>query len=201
MSTLHVAVTPQQLARRRPSAQPERPQPTRGPDGKALRPRPARGGPHEQPPRKTLADPPDRRVPDVEVRPISAARLRRRAGLKHLVRDPLLMPIDIMLDRWGDTPVIGADGAPRIAHVSFWPSGGDHVPPLDQGTAELIGTIVRASPRNFRKLLSYWYLADLPVADIADALELREQGVYEQRVCALWYVRGRLEGSGIHFTH
>lgn len=146
-------------------------------------------------PRVTIADPPDRRVEQVRVRPLPAEviRIRLRNGPIH----PRLRGVDRCLQRWTVTP--GATmPAPMLAQVRFVSGHNGRPSALGDQQCELVDRAILASPGWVKQIVNLWYRTDRPAHEISQILgSKRRQTAYEHVNMALAHLQGRLGQMGL----
>jgi hypothetical protein len=138
--------------------------------------------------RPTIADAPDPRVQPIRVAPLTPAQLRLLA--RDTALDPRFRAVDRYLWRWA------------VSHGSGLPCFDDIVheakpPPLPDDEAVLLDELIRNSPSWMRNFVVMWFRSDCSIHQIAERLQIRLRGVYEQRLVALARVDGLLQGAGI----
>lgn len=158
------------------------------------------GRPQRTKPAKTIADPPDRRVPEVSKPPLTAAQLRK---LPRDTIDPRLRSTDRWLERWTITPGSGPK-EPALAAPRFQPGSPESTATaLNDRESYMVDIAVRTAPVWARTFVQLWYRSDRTVPEIAVALRMkRRQSVYEEREFVLAYFLGRLAQMGFEMnTH
>ncbi len=143
------------------------------------------------PPRPTLADPPDPRVPTVFVRTLSPASIRMLSRDRAL--DPRFRPVDRYLWRWS---VGQGTGLPPDAEAA------DKLPesrptPLAPDEAVLVDQIIIRSPSWASRFVFMWFRSERTVEQIAASLACRARAVYDERRLVLAYYLGRFTEIGI----
>ena len=144
--------------------------------------------------RLTSVDSPDKRVPEVRVRQLTAEELRviTRPG----ATDPRLRAVDRYLERWA---VTRGKALPGAAQVRLLSGSSSPCEPLHDREWLLVDRAVLSAPPWAARFVALWYRTDSSAAQIAEILAIRRrQAVYEERSLVLAYFRGRLEQMGFH---
>lgn len=142
--------------------------------------------------RPTLADPPDRRVPEVvPLRPLTPSELRMLA--RDTALDPRFRAIDRYLWRWA---VGQGSGLPLSADDADWLPESKPTPlPSDESIT--VDLIVLHAPHWARVFAFMWFRSDSTVPQIAERLKCRVRAVYDERKLVLAYFLGRFAEAGI----
>jgi hypothetical protein len=143
------------------------------------------------PRRKTIADGPDRRVPDVYVPKLTPGQINAR---KKPVREEL-RGIFIAFVAWGmsegDGPLV-----PRLAQTQLLVRR-DGRPVFDIDT-RIIDDELRESPAWARDFIRHWFKYGTDPEEMAEAFSLgSRQAVYAKLTNVLFYLRGRFDARGI----
>ena len=167
---------------------------------KPLRPYLMPGRPLRSKPAKTLADPPDRRVPEIPVRPLPPAALRR-LGRDGQSVDPRLRSTDRWMQRWAITPGAGP-APPSLATPRFTPNIPEsRATVLSDRESYMVDIAVRTAPDWARTFVLMWYRSERTTTEIAEALRMRRrQAIYEERAFVLAYFLGRLAQMGFEMA-
>lgn len=141
--------------------------------------------------RPSIADPPDRRAPEVPVRALTPSELRMLA--RDTALDPRFRAIDRYLWRWA---VGQGSGLPLSAHdADTLPES--KPPPLPADDSITIDIIVLHAPDWARAFVFMWFRSDKTVEQMAQRLKCRVRAVYDERKLVLAYFLGRLTEAGI----
>lgn len=156
------------------------------------------GPPRRTKPSKTIADPPDRRVPEVPVRLLAPDTLRK---LPRDMVDPRLRSTDRWLLRWAITPGSGPK-EPSLAQPRFVPTIPESkFTALNDRESYMVDRAVKTSPIWARTFVLMWYRSERTPAEIAEALRMkRRQSLYEERALVLSYFLGRLAQMGFEMS-
>lgn len=140
------------------------------------------------PARPTIADRPDPRVQPVRVAPLTGAQLRLLA--RDTALDPRFRAVDRYLWRWAVSQGSGLPCFDDIVHAA-------KPPPLPAPEAILCDDMIRESPVWARDFVVMWFRSDCSTEQIAERLQIRLRGVWEERKLVLAYYLGRLAQAGI----
>jgi len=165
---------------------------------KQFRPYLMPGPPRRTKPPKTIADPPDRRVPEVPRRILTLAELRK---VSKDALDPRLRPTDRWLERWASTPGTGPK-FPDLAVAHMAPSPGWGGPSaLSDEDAYLVDRAVKTAPSWAGLFVTMWYKSERSTSEIADALRIkRGKPMEREREIVLSYFLGRLAQMGLEIS-
>lgn len=150
-----------------------------------------RGKPHVTEERPTLADPPDRRVPQVAIVAMPLSQLRMLTREKAL--DPRFRPVDRYLWRWS----VGQGSGLPLAAEAAEALPESRPTPLAPDEAVVVDMAILHSAAWAREFVFMWFRSPLTIEEIAKRLEIRARAVYEVRREAMAYYLGLLHGLGI----
>lgn len=153
------------------------------------------GPPRRTKPVKTLADPPDRRVPSVPIRTLSVAELRKIPPLDRI--HPTLRSTDNMFQRWTVTPTAGP-GSPRLASVKWGRTAA--LTALSDRDSQLLEWAIKTSPNWVRSFVAVWYRSDRTIPETCTVLEVPRADFCEYRHRVLSYFLGRLSQMGLELV-
>jgi hypothetical protein len=145
--------------------------------------------------RRTLADPPDRRVPEVPLDKLTPTEIRR--FFREDVTDPRVRPVDLQFQRWASNPgstVI----APGLAQMRFLAGRNGALAPLSDRDLYIVDVAVKRAPRWARDIVLMWYRSERSTREIALSLGLpRHQAVPELRTTSLCFFLGHFTAMGM----
>lgn len=148
--------------------------------------------------RKTLADPPDRRVPEIVPARLKPTDVRARRS--DVGTDPRVRAVDLQFTRWSATPApIGGEGGnwPALSKVVLRKAPEFGGPVLDDAESIIIDSALKAAPLWASRFVLMWYKDKLTTQEIADQLSMkRREYVYAERDKVLFYWFGRLTEIG-----
>lgn len=159
----------------------------------ARKPRPflMRGPPHQTERRPDISQPPDRRIPEVRVDPLSPAVIRMMTRERAL--DPRFRGIDRYLWRWSVGQGSGlpldaddADGLPESKPT-----------PLARDESIVVDMAILHSPEWARDFVFMWFRSPATLDEIAERLKCRARAVWDERKLVLAYYLGRFTELGI----
>ncbi len=148
-----------------------------------------RGQPRVTRRRPTLADPPDRRVPEVPPHPLSPSQLRMLA--RDTALDPRFRAVDRYLWRWalGHGTGLPPENPDILREARPTPLPAEDIIRVDQ--------LLDESPTWVRDFVVWWFRSDATVEEIAERLGCRARAVYDERKLVLSNIHGRLAEAGI----
>lgn len=150
-----------------------------------------RGAPRITKERPTIADPPDRRVPEPPRVTVTVERLR--AVGPHDRTDPRLRAVDLCLWRWAITPGGTSYGTGMAAVVLGKRTSQILDAPLDDAQSKIVDVAIRSSPEWARRFVNWWYRDRLWGHEIAEAMKAKSlSAIYDERERVLFYLSGRL---------
>ena len=148
------------------------------------------------PPRATITDAPDPRVPPVRPAPVAVKTVRGK--LREGPVDPHLRGVDRCLDRWSWTVPGTRVQEPALAQARILSGQSSRPSALADHDWEIVTQAVKTSPPWVRQLVQLWYKTEQSASEIAGILgSTRRQTAYERLNLALAYLLGRLSQMGL----
>ena len=145
------------------------------------------------PPRPTVKDPPDPRIPRSPTHKRTSYDVIRRITRQNAL-DPRLAPTDRHMQRWA---VGQGSGFPQPERALYPQSRLTPLPPeVDVQTDQ----IVLGCPPHWRRFIGLWYRSDCSVQELAEELGMKRDKLFMERRIVLAYLLGRLTEVGIRLS-
>ncbi|MHB8817299.1 MAG: hypothetical protein ACYDAE_29105 [Steroidobacteraceae bacterium] len=157
------------------------------------------GEPYVAGQRATSVDPPDVRVPEVQVRKLSPEQVRvlTRAG-QHAI-DPRFRGVDRFFERWASSYALTSPPPSMgYAQADLIGTPRDAVMPLAADDLTVVDMIVLHSPEWAKRFVFMRYRLGYSTAELAAEIKCRLRGVFDEQRVVLAYFLGRLTEAGVN---